>query len=282
MTNNTDNAGANKTNAYETWDKQRGAIHTHIGGWEIGVSVTTYGHSLIDELVGKKSYFEILILSITGTLPEPRLAKWVEALYSCMSFPDPRIWCNQIGTLAGTARASAVSGITAGIQASDSRMYGPGTLSDVYNFLSFAMEHRLKGATVEGIISSKSRHSGSQPVIPSFSRPLASGDERVIALNTLTEELGFKWEPYMVLVRDIELYMLRKYNKSMSLPMFVVGFLRDQHWSLEQIQQVLSIMVTAGVAACYSEALEKPAETFLPLRCTDIDYCGAGPRTVPI
>ena len=111
---------------------------------------------------------------------------------------------------------------------------------------------------------------------------MATGDERVLAMNTLTEELGFTWVPYMSLARDIDQYMLSKYSESMNLVTLMVRFLRDQEWSLAQILQVLSIMVTAGVAACYSEAYEKPAETFLPLQCTDIDYCGAAPRTVPL
>jgi citrate synthase len=37
----------------------------------------------------------------------------------------------------------------------------------------------------------------------------------------------------------------------------------------------------SGVTACYVDAVERPAETFLPLRCDDIDYQGPPPRDVP-
>jgi citrate synthase len=267
--------------AYTSWDYQRGVIRTRIGGWKIGKGVTTYGYSLIDELVGNSSYFEVLILSITGKIPDPNLAKWTEAIYSCMSFPDPRIWCNQIGALAGSMRTPPISGITAGIQASDSRMYGPGTANDTYAFLSSAMKQHDEGINVQGIVEGMSRRPGSKPIIPGYGRPLATGDERVVAMNKVTKQLGFEWDPYMLLAREIDHYMLTNYGESMNLATFIVAFLRDQQWSLEQIRQLTSIIVTAGVAACYSEAYDKPAETFLPLRCEDIDYRGIGPRSVP-
>lgn len=266
---------------YKLWDDQRGVIRTRIGGWKIGKGITSYGYSLIDELLGKSAYFEILILSITGKLPEQRLAKWAEGVYSCMSFPDPRIWCNQIGTLAGTMKASPVSGITAGVLASDSRMYGPGTVPASFEFLSFAMQQHQNGMDIKGIVETKSRRPGSKPIIPGYGRPIATGDERVAAMNKVSENLGFEWGPYMLLAREIDHYLLKNYGESMNLLTFTVAFLRDQQWELEHIRQIASLIVTAGVAACYSEAYEKPAETFLSLRCEDIDYRGAGPRKVP-
>jgi len=267
--------------AYKLWDHHRGKIRTCIGGWKIGEGVTTYGYSLFDELVGKVSYFEVLILNITGKIPEQRLAKWVEAIYSCLSFPDPRIWCNQVGSLAGTMRSSSVSGITAGIHASDSLMYGPGTATLSYDFLSQAMQQYQEGADAKGIVEGQCRRPGSHPIIPGYGRPIATGDERVLVMNDVTEKLGFEWGDYMYLAREIDQYMLREYGESMNFTTFIAAFLRDQQWTLEQMRRVTWGLVTAGVAACYSEAYDKPAETFLPLRCDDIEYRGAAPRPVP-
>jgi citrate synthase len=198
-----------------------------------------------------------------------------------MSFPDPRIWCNQIGTLAGTMQTSPISGITAGIQASDSRMYGPGTLRGSFDFLSDAMKQHQDGVNVKGIVDSRCRRPGTQPIIPGYGRPLAIGDERVIAMNQITTDLGYEWGPYMLLARDIDQYMLDNYGESMNLLTFIVAFLRDQEWNAEHIGQVTSIIVTAGVAACYAEAYKRPPDSFLPLRCDDIEYQGATPRAVP-
>jgi len=266
---------------YKAWDEQRGKIRTRIGGWKIGEGVTIRGYSLLDELVGKVSWFEILILNIAGKRPEQRLAKWVEAIYSCMSFPDPRIWCNQIGSLAGTMKSSPASGITAGIHASDSRMYGPGVLAASYDFLSQAMQQHQDGIDVKKIVEGRCRRPGTQPIIPGYGRPLATGDERIFVMNDVTEKLGFEWREYMCLAREIEQHMLKEHNESMNLATFIVAFLQDQQWSRDQICRVTWGLVTAGVAACYSEAYDKPAETFLPLRCDDVEYRGIAPRPVP-
>ncbi len=272
---------SNDTYAYKPWDEQRGKIRTGIGGWKIGEGVTIHGCSLLGELAGKVSWFEILILNITGKMPEQRLAKWTEAIYSCMSFPDPRIWCNQIGSLAGTMKSSPVSGITAGIHASDSRMYGPGVLAASYDFLSRAMQQYQDGIDVKEIIERQCRRPGTQPIIPGYGRPLATGDERVVVMNDVTEKLGFEWGAYMHLAREIEQHMLKKHNEGMNLATFIVAFLQDQQWSQKEICRVTWGLVTAGVAACYSEAYDKPAETFLPLRCNDVEYRGVPSRPVP-
>jgi citrate synthase len=267
--------------AYEYWDSLRGIVRSRIGGWKIGKGVTTYGYSLLDDLVGQVSYFELLILSITGKMPEPRFAKWLEAAYSCLSFPDPRIWCNQVGALAGSMRTSPVSGITAGVQTSDSTMYGPGTAFAIAEFQHSAQEQYQQGISVQAIVEGRSRRKGTQPVLPGYGRPIATGDERVLAIKKVTENLGFKPGPYMLLALEIDRYMLDNYGESMNLATFTFVFLRDQQWGVEQIRQMTSLIVSAGVAACYAEAYDKPADTFLPLRCEDIDYRGAASRPVP-
>lgn len=37
----------------------------------------------------------------------------------------------------------------------------------------------------------------------------------------------------------------------------------------------------SGVTVCYVEEADKPPESFLPLRCDDIEYQGKPPRKVP-
>ncbi len=262
------------------WDKNRGVIRTSKGGWVIGKGIFTYGHSLM-ELVGRKSYFEVLILNVTGRLPEPRLSKWLEATYSSLSFPDPRIWCNQIGALGGTCRTSPSSGILAGVMASDSIMYGPGTEVPVHYFLMQAMDERRSGSSIEEIVTKRARRPGSQPTVPGYGRPIATGDERVMALERVTQDLGFVRGDYLSLVYDIEAYLLTKYKESMNLASYLVAFLADQNWSLSEMRQLTTAIVLGGVTACYDEANKSPPESFLPLRCDDIEYKGAAPRPVP-
>ena len=86
------------------WDQRRNRIRTRKGGWRIGGGISVHGYSLLEDLVGRRSFFEVLYLEVAGKLPDPRLARWLEASFLCLAFPDPRIWCNQIGALAGSAR----------------------------------------------------------------------------------------------------------------------------------------------------------------------------------
>jgi hypothetical protein len=44
---------------------------------------------------------------------------------------------------------------------------------------------------------------------------------------------------------------------------------------------MFSMLVASGVTACYLDTYHRPADTFLPLRCDDIDYQGSAKRTVP-
>jgi citrate synthase len=263
------------------WDQYRNTLRTKRGGWIRGEKIISHGYSLMDDLVGKQSYFQILLMNILGELPERRLADWLEATYSCLSFPDARIWCNQIGALAGTSRALPLDGILPGILASDSTMYGPGTVPDTYKFLTAAKQESQAGLSIEQIVVKRSRRKGSIPVIPGFGRPLATGDERVNRMEVVAKELGYEVGETLQLAYEIEQYLLRYHDESMNLATYTVAFLMDQGFDVIQIQDAGSLMVAAGVVACYMDALEKPPETFLPLRCNDIEYTGPVARAVP-
>jgi citrate synthase len=266
---------------YQFWDQRRGIIRTKKGGWFAGKGVYSHGYSLMDDIVGKVSYFQSLILNVIGTLPDERVAVWLEALYQCMSFPDSRIWCNQIGALAGTSRVSPMAGITAGILASDSHMYGPGTGGIVYDFLTEAMKEKQNGIPVKTIVLKRSRPHSTRALIPGYGRPLATGDERIAAMERVIEKQGIETGDYLNFAYELEQYLLKTQDESMNLTTYAVAFMMDLNWSLPQMQQLGAIIVTSGVAACYSEALENPPEAFLPLRCEDIDYRGKPPRELP-
>jgi len=194
----------------DLWDNKRNIIRTKRGGWVRGKKVISHGYSLLEDLVGKKSYFQIFLLSILGKLPERRLADWFEAEYSCMSYPDARIWCNQIGSLAGTSKTLPSAGTLAGILASDSNMYGPGTATDTYTFLTEAKQELKKGLTIEEIAVKRSRRKGTKPIIPGFGRPLATGDERVNTMENVAKDLGFEVGETLQLAYQIEKYLLER------------------------------------------------------------------------
>ncbi|MCP4107423.1 MAG: hypothetical protein GY749_18070 [Desulfobacteraceae bacterium] len=264
------------------WDERRGKIFSSKGGWVIGEAVYSHGYSMMDDLVGKKSYFHTLILNVTGRMVEDRMAKWLEATFNCMSFPDARLWCNHIGSLAGTLRASPGTGVTAGILASASGLYGHGTVRACAEFIIDALVKKRSGISAEEIVKTYPRLTPyTPPAIPGYSRPIATGDERVNAMERVTEELGFEIGEHLTLAYEIQEVLMKEYNEGMNLGGYGAPFFCDQGFSPTEQVRIVCINVNAGVNACYSEAFDNPPESFFPLRCDDMDYQGDPPRPVP-
>jgi citrate synthase len=266
------------------WDRRRGLIRSRKGGWIIGEAVYNHGYSMMDELVGKVSFFQVWVLNTTGRLPERRLADWIEASFICLSWPDPRIWCNQVGTLAGCLRASPVAAVTAGALTSDSRLYGPGTALAATTFIRDAVAKKQAGTDAAEIVrrhlSSQGSFGGRQPAIAGYARPIASGDERVSALERVSEELGFPIGEHLALAYQIEEVLIDTYGEGMNITGYIAAFLMDQGFSPDESYRLFALCVSAGVNACYAEAADQPPESFLPLRCDDIEYQGTPARSV--
>jgi len=262
-------------------DQLRGKIISNTGGWFPGKGVFTHGYSILGELLGKKSYFQILILNATGKMVERPLADWMEAVYGCLSWPDPRIWCNQIGALAGTVRTSVMSATAMGSLAADSRTYGIFPLIEGLEFIQHALKRHHDGLTAEKIVEEKTLASRGKPYITGYIRPIANGDERIEVMEELTKRLNFSVGPHLTLAYEIEEVLLKGYGERMNVNGYISAFLSDQGFSPQEVYQMCSMAVASGVTACYLDTFNRPANTFLPLRCDDIDYQGVPRREVP-
>ena len=264
------------------WGKRRGVIRSRKGGWIIGQGVYYGRYSLLDDLVGQTSYFQTLLLAVLDELPERRIADWVEAVYQCMSYPDPRLWCNHIGSLAGAVRTSSVAGVSAGILASDSSTYGPGVvMKEVYELYRNGLARKKNKELLPQILRGCARRRGKRLIVPGFGRPIATADERIAVMERISKKLGLEAGPHLTFAYDVERYLLEIQGESLNLTGYAVAVMMDFGWTILQIQRVSAIVVTSGVAACYSEAYDNPPEFFLPLHCEDIEYRGHAPRPVP-
>lgn len=269
----------------ELWQVKRGKISTNRGGWRIGEAIYNCGYSMMDDLVGKKSFFQTLVLNVTRRMPSKVLADWFEASFICLSWPDSRIWCNQNGSLIGSTKGSPVAGIAAGILSADSRMYGPGSITGGAEFIVRAMEWYKQGMEPLDIIkkelSTKHTKPGIKAVIVGYARPIATGDERVEAMEKVTTELGFQEGEHLKLAFKIHTTLAEHYQENMNYVGYVTAFLTDQGFTPTEIYRIYSTWVHSGVHACYAEANDDVAGGFLPLTCEDIEYTGVAPRTLP-
>ncbi|MFH1217755.1 MAG: hypothetical protein V1706_14770 [Pseudomonadota bacterium] len=263
------------------WHKRHGVIYSRKGGWVVGEAVYNHGYSMMDDFVGKASFFQVLILNVTGRMVERRLADWLENIFISMSWPDARIWCNQIGSLGGTMQTSPVAAICSGVLAADSPMYGSAPLRAASQFIVDALGKKNKGMAVAEIVKSYQRRPGIPPNIVGYARPVAKGDERIPAMQRVGKQLGYTPGEHLTLAFEIEEFLLENFNESMNIGGYVAGFLSDQKFSPHEIYRMCSMVVNSGVHACYVEAMDNPPESFFPLRCDDIDYQGSEPREVP-
>lgn len=267
--------------SHQYWDCHRNTIHSRKGGWKIGQAVFSHGYSLMDDLVGEVSYFQIMMMNVLGRLPGKRVAEWLEASFVCMSWPDPRIWCNQIGALAGTAQTKAVAATTAGILAADSTMYGSRPLLEGVAFIQAALKRKKAGATAKDILNEEIKKHRGKINITGYARPIASGDERVVAMERVTRQLGFEHGEHLALAMELDQLLKKEHGESININGYVSAFLSDQGYSAEDIYRICALCVMSGVTACFVEEQSKPPFSFLPLRCDDIEYRGKEQRAVP-
>jgi len=267
---------SSKNNMPDTalWDKNRNKIYSQKGGWLIGKGVFSHGYEMMNELVGKVSYMQVMILNATGRMPERRLADWFEAVHICLSWPDPRIWCNHIGALGGTMRTSSVVATAAGLLANESKAYGSRTLKFGVEFIQHASQKFNGGQSIEKIVAYECAKFGGKPKIIGYARPIAKGDERVPAMERTTKDLGFSIGKHLKLAYAIETVLMNKFNEGMNINGYMSAFLSDQGFSPEEVYRICSVLVNSGVTACYADVRDRPADTFLPLRCDDIDFQG--------
>lgn len=224
---------------------------------------------------------QVIVLNATGRLPERKIAEWFEALHICLSYPDARIWCNQIGNLSGGIRASVVAATSAGNMAMDSRTYGAKTLLDGMTFIQTALKKFKKGVSIKDILNAESHKIGKKHIVTGYARPIANGDERIAAMERVAQKLGFSREEHLELAYDIEQYMSLNYGEKMNLNGYAAAFLSDQRFSKEESYRICTMLVASGVTACYVDALDRPPNSFLPLHCKDIVYTGNLSRSVP-
>lgn len=261
------------------WDSNRGKIRSKKGGWIIGRGIVNQGFEMMSDFVGKRSYMQVIVFNAIGRMPERRLADWLEAVYICLSWPDPRIWCNHIGALGGTLRTSAVGATAVGMMATDARAYGVKPLLEGLPFIQQALRDFEGGMSIPDIVARHCKRG--KPQMMGYARPIAKGDERVPAMERVREELNFPVGKHLQLALDIHDYIYKAYSESININGYVSAFLSDQDYSAEDAYRVFCVLVSSGVTACYVDTYEKPAETFMPLRCDDVDYIGKEMRKVP-
>lgn len=270
-----------KPNDLNIYIKNRKKIYSSRGGWKIGLGVKNCGFDMMEDLVGTHSYMQVVVLNATGKMPERRLADWIEANHICLSWPDPRIWCNRIGAIAGSVRTGSVAATTLGTLAADAKSYGIKPLIQGAELIQRALSYIESGKSATDFVDLELKKFKGKPHIMGYARPIAKGDERIPAMEKVTKNLKFKLGPHLKLAYQIEQVLLDRFGESMNINGYMSAFLSDQNYSPYEIYQIYSVLVFSGVTACFVDSLEKPKGSFSPEFVSDINYTGKPKRQLP-
>lgn len=262
------------------WDSYRNRIRSKAGGFTLQGEVTLRGQNLI-QYIENHSYFQVLMLAVTGRHVERNIADWVEVLFSCLSYPDARIWCNNIAALGGDGKCSVVGATAAGIMAADSDLYGSRPILGSMAFLEQAQGEFEGGRSVAEIVEQQVRLRKGKFSIIGFSRPLATGDERLELLRSKARSLNMQRGRHEVLAMAIHEYAQQAYGESINMNGFIAAVSLDQEFTAKEVYQLSSAAVLSGLEACFVDYEERPIGGFLPLRCDDVEYVGPENRELP-
>ncbi len=267
--------------AYYYLERNRNVIRSRKGGWIMGKGVINEKYEMMEDFVGKLSYMQVVVFNASGRIPSIELAEWIEAVHICLSWPDPRIWCNHIGALGGTARTSAMAAVASGVMASQSNLYGPKTIVPGIEFIRKAKLLEEESVEIEDIIKKLCVWQGGKPKVVGYARPIAKGDERVPAMDRVRKKYNFEVGKHLSLALKINEYLEENFGESMNINGYVGAFLADQNFSAQEAYLIFIPVVTSGVAACYADTKSRDEWSFMPQRCEDIEYTGQSKRPVP-
>lgn len=263
------------------WEYYRGTIRTSIGKWLGGEDVIVRGHRLLDDLLPQLSLMQLQVLNITGRLVEAPLAQWLEKSFFMVSYPDARIWCNQIAALAGANGASPVAAATAACLGADSRAYGSSQTQwlAMSTLRQLLLDHQAGRTLAELVARFPIKHG--LPAIMGFARPANKTDERLGPMRKLTQQLRFSPGPHQIFAGQLAEWLKEEFGADLNIAGFMAAFLLDQGFTPEEIYQLRALAVANGAMACYGDRLGKPEGTFLPQRCGDVAYTGPEIRALP-
>lgn len=271
----------NKNNHFAAWSESRTKIESSIGKWVGGDDISVRGYSLFNDLFNNISYMQMIVLNATGKRISSQLAKWLENNFMCMSYPDSRIWCNQVGALHGVMQTSPSAATALGSLAADSRIYGGSQTSEsAMKYLQSAFSSFENGASISDIVNQAPLRN-ERPAIIGFARPVIRDDERIGPHQTMSKTLGFEEGKYMQFALSLSRHLEENYSMGINIGGYTGAFMLDQGFTPREMYLIKNICVSSGVTACYSEFFEKSENSYLPQHCEDISYTGHAPRPLP-
>lgn len=251
-------------------------LETRMGAWFPGQRVVFRGKDLFADF-GATSWMGLLLYGITGRSFSDTQVRLFEGIWKlCTSYPDPRLWNNRVAALAGTARSTAVLGISAANAVSEATIYGRRPDIRAFDFLLRMQARVEQGAELGEAVITELKE---KRALAGYGRPVVRVDERIEPLCRLADELGLGGGKYLLLAREIEKILVHsRWRLSMNVAIVAAALAAEQGLSRREYYYYLTLSFSAGMFPCYIDAADKKEGSFLPLRCERIQYGGKGRR----
>lgn len=250
---------------------------TEMGGAIAGERVVVRGKDLFTDLK-EYSWLKLLMFMITGREFNDNDLQLLDKIWALtISYPDPRVWNNRIGALAGTVRSTASLGVGAGSAVSEAKVYGGQATLNAFTFLIECSERVIKGEDLESIVREELK---TNRAIYGFGRPVVNRDERIQPIEKLMNQHGYSDGHYVGLAYQIEqILKVGKWRYQMNIGGLAAAIAADMGLTAKEYYLWLVNGYNAGITACYVDSSRKKIGTLFPLRCERISYSGAEKRT---
>ncbi|MET1253628.1 hypothetical protein [Aliikangiella maris] len=219
-----------------------------------------------------ESWFELNLYGITGREFTEVQLKILNYIWRSTSYSDIRIWPNRIAALAGTTRSTALMSIVGGLSSCDAELFVTQPLVNcLVMYQKMEKLLTIHGQSLEFLIQQKL---DSNETIFGFGRPITSVDERVPHFVSYLNRLGCDKGFHFKLAFKIEAILKAKKNIQMNIAALYSAVLADLEFNKTELSLFVSLLVVAGMPPCYLDAQKKPPGTFLPIKCSDINFVG--------
>lgn len=263
------------------WWQRHNKIVSNAGGWRGGEDVDCQGYSLINDLIGNVSYMQLHILNCTGKLLPKNQADWIEINFMGLSYPDSRIWCNQISALAADNIGSPAAALCGAVLGAESRAYGGSKTSQSgMEQLKKLYDAYKKDDDFAQILQNWPTRNN-KPMIMGFARPVDKADERLAPYQQWQEKLHIPVGKYVTFAMTLSDYLFQHYQLAINSGGYSSAFLLDCGFTPQQGYLIKTAAVASGALACYvAHSQDNKAHSFIPLTCNDISYSGPKKRSI--
>ena len=249
---------------------------TDLGGSIPGERVVVRGKDLFSEL-SDFTWLKLLLFMITGREFGDKQLELLDKIWALtISYPDPRIWNNRIGALAGTVRSTGSLGVSAGSAVSEAKIYGGQANIAAIDFIFECAKRVDSGESLESIVKSELKTSRA---IYGYGRPIANGDERIEPIKKIMLKNGYENGKHVQLAYEIEkILKAGRWRFQMNITGLAAAVGADMGFTVKEYYLWLVNGFNAGITACYADALKKKEGSLFPLRCDRIKYSGVNKR----